>query len=186
MGGRLDPKTGQTIWDARVPIEQQPTFYNNHPPRALDGLTCTPVEPPDWKFDGHGEPVNAVFELACPCGSKLFTVISAFDEDGAKPPIAVACSGCASERVVFDASKHGYDGALGNHEPDESIGEIDDLVSEEIGAPHHVLVRFEFPSDVLGDEEWRGREQDLFSWVTILARDPATGHLAFLFDAECA
>jgi hypothetical protein len=50
-----------------------------------------------------------------------------------------------------------------------------------------VIVRFEFPSDHLGgDDQWKGREQDPFSWITFVARDAETGELEFLFDDECA
>ena len=55
----------------------------------------------------------------------------------------------------------------------------------DVDPPYEVLVRYEFPSEHLGAEEWRGREQDVFSWITVLARTPA-GELVFLFDWECA
>jgi len=171
-----------------VPLAEQPAFYNSHPPRVLDGLTCTPIAPPaGFTFDGHGEPVNAVFTLACPCGSKLFTVGAWFKNDEVRAPISIECSECEREQDIFVSGKHGFDGELNPIEVPAADDEFpDDLVAQEIGLSHEVIVRFEYPSDQLGDPRWKGREQDLFSWITVVARDPETEALAFLFDAECA
>jgi hypothetical protein len=49
-----------------------------------------------------------------------------------------------------------------------------------------VVVRFEYPSEHLGDPEWSGREHDLYSWFTLLARDPETKQLEHLYELECA
>jgi len=73
MGGTVDPKTGEIAWEMNVPLSEQLAFYRGHPPCALGDLCATAVEQIEWKFDGHGEPVNSFFELACPCGSKRFT-----------------------------------------------------------------------------------------------------------------
>jgi hypothetical protein len=99
---RFDPKTGEVMWEAHVPLAEQPAFYNSHPPRVLEGLTCTPIEPPlDFEFDGHGEPVNAVFALACPCGNRRFTVVAHFDDDEIRSPITIECSACERDQVIF-------------------------------------------------------------------------------------
>lgn len=80
------------------------------PPRVLEGLTCTPIESPlDFEFDGHGEPVNAVFALACPCGNRRFTVVAHFDDDEIRSPITIECSACERDQVIFWSGKHGYD-----------------------------------------------------------------------------
>src|SRR5215510_5796287 len=50
--------------------------------------------------------------------------------------------------------------------------------------PYEVVVRFEFAPDVLGGDKWKGREQDAFTWVTVLARKP-DGSLETLIDWEC-
>ena len=47
-----------------------------------------------------------------------------------------------------------------------------------------MVVRFEFASEVLGGDNWKGREQDAFTWVTVLARKP-DGSLETLIDWEC-
>ena len=38
MGGTVDPKTGQVVWEMHVPLDEQLAHYRAHPPRALRGL----------------------------------------------------------------------------------------------------------------------------------------------------
>jgi hypothetical protein len=186
VGGIVDPKTGEIIWEMHVPLAEQLAHYRANPPRAIRGLRANAIEV-DWRFDGHGEPVNSVFELACPCGGTRFTATCGLDEDGRScSPIAIECASCETKHDVFDEAKHGYDAELGMAGSFEPVGS-DDLVSTDVDAPHEVIVRFEYCSDQLGDPGRQGeREHDLFSWFTLLARDSETKQLAFLFDAECA
>lgn len=50
---------------AHVPIEQQREHYRANPPSCLAALRCTVTDLPGYVFDGHGEPVNAIFAVAC-------------------------------------------------------------------------------------------------------------------------
>lgn len=187
MGGTWDHKSQQMVWTAHVPVAEQPAFYDVNPPRALAELICTPTPLPGFEFDGHGEPVNAVFAISCPCGGDLFTPYAMLDDDGtALPPVVLACAGCGRECTVFDARIHGWDGALGNAPDDEPTGDREQLDASEIATPHQILIRFEMASDVLGDPEWKGREQDLFSWITVIGRDADSQELEQLFDWECS
>ena len=80
MGGVYDPKTGQIEGTMHVPLEQQLAHYRSHPPSMLRELVATPIEL-DFTFDGHGEPVNAIFAVSCRCGSTLFEVYCHVDGD---------------------------------------------------------------------------------------------------------
>jgi hypothetical protein len=189
MGGTVDPKTGTITWEMNVPLAEQLTFYRTHPPRALGELCATAIEQTDWKFDGHGEPVNSIFELACPCGSKLFTatcgVATSDDGNEVSPPIGIECDACEATFEIFDPGEHGWDAVMCGDGFDEPEG-YDDLEGNDVHAPHQVVVRFEHASDTLGDPELAGREQDVFTWFTLLARDPETQRLEQLFEWECA
>jgi hypothetical protein len=84
---------------------------------------------------------------------------------------------------VFDPARHGWDGVL-NPIPRETRHHTDEL-----GAEQQIYVRFECSSEVLGDPdmpESRGREPDLFTWFTLVGRDPETGTLTTLVEWECA
>ena len=188
MGGSVDPTSGMVIWDAHVPLDEQPRYYAAHPPHALDGLNCTAIDLPGFRFDGHGEPINMVFELACSCGGILFTVLAHVQNGELIPPIELECSGCDSTYVVFDPRRQGYDGALGFGEQYEVDDRVEALSVDDVDAPHRVIARFEFPSDVLGAQETDADNcvaEDLFSWITILGRDPH-GVPVIVFDYECA
>jgi hypothetical protein len=189
MGGTYDPETGRIVWEAHVPIEEQHAHYAAHPPSCLGALEGTAIDLSGHPFDGHGEPVNTIFAVRCPCGSRLFTALGHFDEDGdyPLPPVILECAGCRVEHVVFDASRHGFDGVVGNLANSEPEGQLDELCAADVGGPPcEIILRFEFPSDVLGDPEWSGREPELFSWITIVGRNPSDGRLATLFELECA
>jgi len=185
MGGTYDPTTGQMVWTMHVPLADQLAHYRSHPPRAIRELRAMPVDV-DFRFDGHGEPVDVAFELACPCGGTRFDVTCGLDEDDEPaPPIELECGACAASYKIFDDNEHGYDAELNSVER-QAPELIVDLDPADIDLTPELVVRFEFPSDHLGDPQYAGREHDLFSWFTLLARDPETKQLEFLFDAECA
>ena len=187
MGGIVDPATGKTVWEFRVPLAEQLAFYGAHPPRGLSGLRATPIELPDREFDGHGEPVNAIFELTCACGSDGFVALGdeEFDDEDYGPPIALDCVKCDARRIVFDARRDGYDAQMSRDDADEEIADLAGMAWGGLVAPYRVVIRYEYPSEHLGDPELEGREAELFSWVTILARKPS-GELVTVFDYECA
>lgn len=170
----------------RVTTAEQIAHYRAHPPRALAGLRATPIDV-EWTFDGHGSPVNSVFELACGrCGAMKFVAMcDATDEGEVCSPIALHCDACEEVYEIFDSGVHGYDGESGDFSGDEGDGPYD-LETTEVDEPFEVIVRYEYPSDHLGDPQWVGREHDLFSWFTLLARDPTTKQLEHLYDVECA
>lgn len=189
MGGVVDPSTGQIVWEMKVPLSEQLAFYRSHVPRALGQLRATPIEQIDWQFDGHGEPVSSIFELACSCGGARFHVTcgvhTSDDAAVAAPPISIECDACKATFEIFDASEHGWDAVMCGARHDEPEA-YDDLVCDGIDAPHELIVRFEHASDTLGDPALAGREPDVFTWFTLLARDPGTRRLAQLFEWECA
>lgn len=182
MGGTVDPKTGKVVWDFHVPLEQQLVHYRGRPPSCIGKLRATPIELPDFVFDGHGEPVNAIFALACPCGGTRFMPMAHIDEDDdwPQPPLVLWCDDCDQDYDLFDANQHGYDAVVGGLDLKSEAAERELSVDS-----CEILVRFEFPSDHLGEEQHQGREHDLFSWITVVGKDEG-GRLATLFDCECA
>lgn len=186
VGGTVDPKTGEIVWEMHVPVADQLAHYRSHPPGAIRALGVTPLETIDWRFDGHGEPVNSIFELACPCGSRLFTPMCGVDETNEVcPPISLECDACEAAFEVFDANAHGWNAVMCGDRYDEPERYCE-LEGEVVVAPHEIVVRFEHGSSDLGDPELAGREQEVFSWFTLLARDPETKQLEQLFEWECA
>lgn len=184
MGGKVDPETGEVHWEFLIPPDEQRRFYGAHPPDSLRGLRCTPVSVPGYRFDGHGEPVNAVFALACSCGSNLFAAGGWVDaEHNIGPPVSLSCDECDKDYEIFDDLRDGYDSLMRTDPMSRELGYPDDFPGVE--PPYEVIVRFEYPSEQLGAEEWKGREHNAFSWFTLLVRPPGA-ELTLLVDCECA
>lgn len=170
---------------------EQTAHYNSHPPAAIAGLNPVSTRLGGFTFDGHGSEVNAVFELTCQCGNKGFHVLAHDGDEWVVDPVYVRCSACAKQAVIFDARGQGYDGALG-HLPESPAPAtaLQELSADGIGpAPYRVAVRYEYAEDVLADPDfadWKGREAELFTWFTVVAR-PLNGDGAeSVFDQECA
>ncbi|MEO7327696.1 MAG: hypothetical protein ABI193_03895 [Minicystis sp.] len=169
-------------------------FFLAHPPASLGGLVGAPDELPDYPFDGHGgDSIDAVFRLECPCGCDEFRSQGHAGEDGTLPPITVTCEECGRATVLFDPRLHGFDGAVGNNAGlHPTSGEPVDLQAEdndEVESPCALYVRFEYPTDLFGGgapPAWKGREQELYSWITLVGLMDELGELGTLFEYECA
>lgn len=174
------------------------SYYRANPPSCLDGLRCTAIETPGFRFDGHGSPINAIFEVVCPCGGTTFEAWGWMGEedDDIHPPVTLHCDECEATYDIFDPAKHGWDGTqtkvFDNVDDDDDRAPVD---FPESGLSEFV-VRFEFGTDIDvrrrvsttligdGDAELHGTPQDAFTWITILVRDGDELHV--LFDWECA
>ncbi len=190
MGGRVG-EDGGIEWDANVPLDEQIQYYQANPPSSFNALKLTSSALADYPFDGHGEPINSIFDVACVCGGRNFVAYAHDrDDEWRDDPISLKCASCGRESRVFDARKDGYDGALGHNtyiEP-RTTDRVE-LTDVELGAPpYRLVVRFEHLSDVLGGDfsEWKGRESDLYSWFTLVAISRSGEVAATLFERECA
>lgn len=193
MGGRIDPKTGEVVWEFAVPPEEQVAHYLAHPPSGFSCMRLTPTSLPDYPFDGHGEPVETVFSMQCNCGGKRFTLLTYVEVDEGEAwemdPFSAICGDCRESRIIFDFRSHGYDGALGHNSwKGEPTGDPVELKSAALGpGPWEIIVRFEYGSDVLGSKDfpdWVGKEQDLFTWMTIVGK--LGDQVATVLEWECA
>ncbi len=174
-----------------IALSEQLAWYASHPPRLLAPWCPRPVPLPNWVFDGHGHAVNVAFVLACLCGSEKFDVSAHFDEetegaDGPHGPVGIDCPACDASGDLFDPDEHGYDAEMGLREKVDPGDWYDGIPSAPVAPPYRVIVRLEYALDQLGAPDFTGREQDLFSWITILGQDAETGALVQLFEEECA
>jgi len=105
-------------------------------------------------------------------------------------PLSLACASCAQSTIVFDPAIHGYECEIGE-ESSLLRGEGDPA---EFHCPHctsaafSVITRFEYPDDLLEEEneEFRGREQDLFTWFDLIGRCTNCRAIVEITDVECA
>jgi hypothetical protein len=172
----------------------QADYFRTHPPRCIAKFTATPAELPDVVFDGNDEPFNSIFALTCRCGSGKFAVHgyrSVDPETGNAhllSPLAAECSGCGKKSALFDAAKHGHDGELGQSIQSKLKGDsvVDDC-GECGGFAMELFARFAHPSDLFDGNyaDFAGREQDLFTWFSLVGRCCSCTQTLAIADAKC-
>jgi hypothetical protein len=171
-----------------VELEEQIEYYELHPPSSLSGMGVNAIDV-DFDWTVRDDTANSVFELVCRCGNTMFEVSCWVDDGNVTPPISVLCTSCGYQHVIHDPNIHGYDAILGGHTEPLTHGpnaHPDRLGSDEVDIPHQVFLRYEYPAEVLADGEHAGREHDLYTMITILAHDPETGDLGFMFEEDCS
>lgn len=173
-------------------------YFEQRPPRCLDGFGVSPTKIAGYAWDGHGEPVNAVFVLNCACGHGHFHVLGHYVKNSSPKrewtvfvgPIGLKCDSCEKVTELIDTDSHGYDAELGHGSVTLSgQGERVPFACEKCGVKAmEIIVRFEYTPDVLGEDfsDFRGREQDLFTWFTLLGRCEGCDKLLTVTEFECA
>jgi hypothetical protein len=105
-------------------------------------------------------------------------------------PLALRCSACAKVSELFDTALHGYDAEAGGISAAcRGKGERSEFACGTCGPwQMQIFVRFEYSDDLLERKinEYRGREQDLFSWFTLIGKCAGCGRLIEVADFECA
>jgi hypothetical protein len=192
----------------------QSKFFWNHPPRCIVGFTARPVTISGIVYDGHGSPSqlnidasrvkieapeysNPVFWLLCSCGHDTHFVLGHYwrNPDYRNvlvfvSPLALRCGGCGKVSEMIDTDIHGYDGEIGDiAATHRGEGERAEFVCDKCGPREfQVFVRFEYPDDLFDGEfdKFRGREQDLFTWFSLIGKCVGCGRLLSVTDFECA
>jgi len=84
---------------------------------------------------------------------------------------------------------HGYDGEMGNGCNEDHKGRRSKLACPSCGVKQfQVFARFEYSPHLRNEEseEWRGKEQDLFSWFTLVVECEGCSRRGVVADEECA
>jgi hypothetical protein len=168
-----------------------------HPPRCIQGFEAQRADLPEVVFDGHGEELNTVFGLRCTCGHTTHFVLGHYwrnpDYNNRLVflgPIALRCKACEKVTELIDTDIHGYDAELGHvYTKMREDGERAEFKCEACGVQSfEVYARFEYTEDLFGDdfEDFRGREQDLFSWFSLVGTCSSCSQMHGVADFECA
>jgi hypothetical protein len=143
------------------------------------------------------EHINPIFALSCHCHSKhhLVHCYRWVNEDFNNAvvtlsPLALECAACKKVTELLDTDIHGYDAELG-HGSTTVRAEGDLIVYECANCGQQALeafVRFEYPDDLLDGSfsDLIGREQDLFSWFTLVGKCRTCSNMLTVADFECA
>lgn len=172
-------------------------YFREHPPSCIAGFAARSVERPQIGFDGHGRELNTFFNLSCRCGCDQHHVLGYYWHNPDYhnvlvflSPLTLHCVQCNSNSELVDTNRHGYDAELGGivatarGEGDSSAFNCDVCGPK----PFAICVRFEY-SEALFDEDYadfRGREQDLFSWFSIVGHCTGCSRLIPITEFECA
>ena len=190
-------------------------FLKSHQPRCLIGFCARPAALPDLKFDGHPsdsdleldlpsgvtiqapEEINTIFALSCTCGSDQHFIRGYRwqnpdydDEVVFLSPLVLECAACGKQTDLIDTDIHGYDAELG-YGSTTARGEGEPAVYEcpTCGRqPMQVFTRFEYPDDLMDGsiKEFAGREQNLFTWFSLVVRCSHCAQVLCVADFECA
>jgi hypothetical protein len=183
-------------------MESQLLYFRSNPPSCLGGLAATAIDSVPLTFDGHGSPLNTYWHLACRCGASEFRaeMYSGINPGWSETepvlvgPITLSCASCHVSTVIFDPKTDGYDPV--------ATGQSYSIVGSEWSGAKKVTfacpkcsneklrygTRFEYPDD-LGSESFsgfRGREQDLFTWISLFFLCKECGFQGIATDCECA
>jgi hypothetical protein len=193
-------------------LRDQAHYFWSHPPRCIAGFAVKPAALPGFEFDGHASvpPINVpgvviegpihlntVFLLACTCGKDHHYVLGYhwhnpdFNNQAVfLSPIVLRCAACGKEAELIDTDRHGYDAEIGGIVATvRANGEPGEYECDQCGRqPFQVFARFEYPDELFdGDfEEFSGREQDLFTWFSVVGKCPGCSRLLSITDFECA
>jgi hypothetical protein len=151
---------------------------------------------------------NVVFGLRCPCGGDVFLLgnnAGTYDISYYKTLVLAenydaTCWACGKKTPLFDSSLHGYDAEVmrlegntysrGEGQSDEGHLAGPTTVACQCGnCKSHmlkVIVRLEYPSDLFEDAFFAGREEEFFSWFTVVGECTQCAALTTMVDAECA
>jgi hypothetical protein len=193
----------------------QASYFRSHPPRCIAGFTARPSELPGVEFDGHvsmsqlnfevppgvtidaPEHINPAFALSCQCGGDRHYVHcyrwvnAAFNNAVVTlSPLVLECAACGKMTELLDTDVHGYDSELGHGSA--TVRAQGERVLFECPAcgrqPLEAFVRFEYPDDLFDGDwpEFAGREQELFTWFSLVGRCAQCSQRLPVADFECA
>ena len=193
---------------------EQLNYLRNHPPRCIAGFKVRPVTMRGVVFDGHASPsqlnsdasgvkiegaehTNPVFWLVCTCGHDTHFILGHYwrnpDYHNVPvfvSPLALRCSDCGKVTEIIDTDIHGYDAEIGAIPTNyRGEGERAEFACDMCGpSEFQAFARFEYSSDLFErkSDKFRGREQDLFSWFSLVGKCAGCGRLLSVADFECA
>lgn len=164
-----------------------PTRTPPHPPRCLELVVASPAPEPDILLDTLSDWPNRFFGIRCPCVGDQFSVSGEIlrhmliEQDVVVGPVGARCSSCGQAALVFDPRLHGYDVELDHFPPEfESTATPRNFQCPACTASRFTLVARWY------EGRFRGKEQDLFTFFTLIGRCTGCNTLATIATCECA
>lgn len=172
-------------------------------PRCLREFRTQSVSGPDILLDTLTEWPNCFYALGCRhCRSGVYNVIGTLTANELihqhvlGGPLRCRCVHCRKTVPLFDPSHHGYDVELDPFTPREVKAGRQGFSCSTCGQLEFLLTaRFEYPARLIaalaagvptGYVTHPGREQDLFTWFTLIGRCAGCDALTTIASECCA
>ncbi len=166
-------------------MEDEIKYMKGHPPRCLENKTSVPDIDLTSYLQGQLGEESSYFSPKCACGNTVFKTVKPVESGVTN----ITCSRCGEARILFDPSKHGYDGELG-HNDDLEFGSSEDFLCSSCGnAKGEVAIGFQYSgeTDILEEEDAPDiQPEDLFSWVLIITKCNKCDLIQEVTQSECA
>ena len=162
-------------------------------------------ELPGVRFDGHGEPHQSIFRVRCACGGETFGVRGAHHARDYKgdplnffgDPLELICRSCGRTELLFDREQHGYNAEIdraadlmARERRPEGVARAEYACPGCGDAAMGIWTRFEHHAETCEDSFAEGlsagREQDFFTWFTLVGRCGNCRRLQTVTEFECA
>lgn len=198
------------------PLSEQILYFRQHPPTNLKELTLQPISFTDISFDGHGfsgkfpdglvKNMDIVFKALCPCKGSTFTIQAASEHEEINyyQSLVIAeqyffrCNSCGKQSLLFDPMQHGYNPEVSRLE--EWRDEESELLVSKLEVPEKVwcactncgenemelIIRLEYHNDLIGYKAFARREEEFFSWFSVVGKCSNCSALNLFIDCECA
>ena len=188
-----------------VPFERQLSFLRSHAPRCLNSFQATQAPLPDMPFKGHGQALASTFQLSCHLGDRRYKAFAFIWNDKQAhpgrdayfilPPVKALTQPNELNKHLFDADSDGYDGELGGSSMRSGVTTLEARrimlrCGKCQGGMFELMAHLEYPDELFAEDvglaDFKGREQDLFSWYTLIGSCCDCGHISILADFKCA
>lgn len=166
-------------------MEDEIAYMKDHPPCCLGGhIKPVPDSLRNYLLEQLGEN-STVFCPVCSCGNEFVTISSA---EGFSPA-TIDCPRCGQSRLVFDPTRHGYDGALGHYADPKMAAQTIIPCSHCGNETQQIAMCFQYSgeTDVLEDADPPDvKPEDLFGWIMIAGQCESCGTIQEVSQTECA
>ena len=159
-----------------------------HPPRCIKPYTGTPTPTLCNYIQNEYGLHTTVFAVRCECGHTQLRIRLARSPRYTAGPIYVVCSKCRTGRLIFDPTKHGYDGELGHNDQSEDYEYYPFLCPKCKGDTFVSAFGFQYSgeTDILKHLDVHIQPEDLFGWCMLAGTCVLCQHTGFIYEMECA
>lgn len=167
-------------------------YFRDHPPACMAPYSSTLDGEVATFLSSYLKYTGVVgFGLKCTCGNRALGLkgVRLTGTDNLSGSVSIVCEVCSNEGVIFDPTKHGYDGELGQYGVSfdgDPIGpyHCKSCLGHEFSAG--VLLTVARREDDLPDQHSLMHMEDFFYSFAIISVCTACGRASWAYETECS